>query len=118
MSVAELRARTTTIQNFTTLALISAQLLVPTLLAISACAAPDTQRATHTETRDTSSDAWLHDRARQEQHMAATSGVTHDFRFTNALGSSGIMFRQRIVDDAGRAYKPVHYDHGTGVCAA
>ena len=39
-------------------------------------------------------------------------------RFTDRLASSGISFVMRIVDDAGKAYKPMHYDHGTGVCAA
>ena len=28
------------------------------------------------------------------------------------------MFVNQIVDDAGRTYKAVHYDHGMGVCAA
>jgi hypothetical protein len=31
---------------------------------------------------------------------------------------SGITFVHRIVDDAGVAYKPVHYDHGNGVAVA
>ena len=42
----------------------------------------------------------------------------HDFRFTDRREASGITFQNRIVDDAGKAYKLVHYDHGSGVCAA
>jgi len=61
---------------------------------------------------------WLLERARQESDLAARSHVRHDFRFTDRLKASGITFQHRIVDDAGKAFKKVHYDHGTGVCAA
>ncbi len=40
------------------------------------------------------------------------------FRFTDRTAESGIDFRHRIVDDAGRDYKMVHYDHGNGVAVA
>lgn len=40
------------------------------------------------------------------------------FAFTDRLSSSGIQFRHRIVDDAGIAYKMVHYDHGNGLSIA
>jgi hypothetical protein len=62
--------------------------------------------------------AWLLERARQEAEAAAHSPVFHDFRFTDRREASGITFVNRIVDDAGKAYKKVHYDHGTGLCAA
>ena len=45
-------------------------------------------------------------------------GVFHDFRLTDRLAESGITFRHRIVDDAGRYWKAVHYDHGNGVSGA
>src|SRR2546428_2951144 len=61
---------------------------------------------------------WLLERARQESDLAARSHVRHDFRFTDRLKASGITFQHRIVDDAGKAFKKVHYDHGSGVCAA
>ena len=50
--------------------------------------------------------------------MARRSPAFHGFRFTNALPSSGIAFVNRAVDDAGKAYKAVHYDHGTGLAVA
>jgi len=53
----------------------------------------------------------------QESTLAARSPVPHDFRFTDRLRQSGITFLNQIVDDAGKAYKKVHYDHGTGLCA-
>jgi len=44
--------------------------------------------------------------------------VPYDFQFTDRVAESGITFVSRVVDDAGRYYKPVHYDHGTGLAAA
>ena len=61
---------------------------------------------------------WLRERARREAELAARSSVSHDFEFTDRREESGITFQNRIVDDAGKAYKKVHYDHGTGLCAA
>jgi len=40
------------------------------------------------------------------------------FRFIDRLSESGISFRHRIVDDAGKHYKMVHYDHGNGLAVA
>jgi len=66
----------------------------------------------------TAAPPWLLERARQEAALAAQSSAFHDFRFTDRRDASGISFVNRIVDDAGKAYKKVHYDHGTGLCAA
>ena len=62
--------------------------------------------------------AWLVERGRQEAELAARSQVVHDFRFTDQRQASGIVFENRVVDDAGKAYELVHYDHGSGLCAA
>lgn len=40
------------------------------------------------------------------------------FRFTDRTAESGIRFRHWIVDDAGKDYKMVHYDHGNGIAVA
>lgn len=40
------------------------------------------------------------------------------FFFTDRQQASGITFRHRIVHDAGKRYKAVHYDHGNGILAA
>jgi len=66
----------------------------------------------------TAGPAWLLARAQQEVEQAERSPAFHDFQFTDRLTASGITFENRIVDDAGKAYKKVHYDHGTGLCAA
>jgi len=44
--------------------------------------------------------------------------VFHDFQFTDRIKESGITFVHRIVNDAGKTYKPVHYDHGNGIAVA
>src|SRR3989442_493477 len=62
--------------------------------------------------------AWLLERARQEAALAAHSRAFHDFRFTDRRDASGLTLVNPVVDDAGKAYKKVHYDHGTGLCAA
>ena len=61
---------------------------------------------------------WLE--ARQQAQIAAASefGAFIGFRFTDRLLESGISFRNRVVEDAAKTYKPVHYDHGNGVSVA
>ena len=85
--------------------------LLPAIFLVTACRSQDRELPAATP-------PWLRERARQEAALAAQSPVSHDFRFTDRREESGITFEKRIVDDAGRAYKKVHYDHGTGLCAA
>jgi hypothetical protein len=65
--------------------------------------------------RDTS---WL--QKLRDAQVKAAGGVTafHDFQFTDRLTESGIAFKHRIVDDAGKTYKAAHYDHGNGLAIA
>ena len=58
--------------------------------------------------------------ARQRDQLKAADGYRpfHKFGFTDRVRESGIRFRHRIVDDAGRNYKAAHYDHGNGVAIA
>lgn len=44
--------------------------------------------------------------------------VFHDFQFADRIADSGITFTHRIVSDAGKTYKAVHYDHGNGIAVA
>lgn len=80
------------------------------LAASAGCHAPDAAPAVVPD--------WMLDRGKQEAGFAALSRTYRDFRFTDRIDSSGITFTNRAVDDAGRAYKPVHYDHGNGICTA
>ncbi len=57
--------------------------------------------------------------AKEKQLEAAKSwDVFHDFQFEDHYESSGIRFEHHVVDDAGKNYKAVHYDHGTGLAVA
>jgi len=58
--------------------------------------------------------------ARKKAQLATVSQfkVFYQFQFQDKLRESGITFIHRIVNDAGKTYKPVHYDHGTGIAVA
>ncbi len=62
--------------------------------------------------------SWLDFRAREQAAAIQESSVLHDFSFSDQLDKSRIGFVHEAVDDGARAYKAVHYDHGTGVAAA
>ncbi len=61
---------------------------------------------------------WL-DSARQAQLASAGKlSVFHDFTFSDRARESNIRFRHKIVADAGKRFKLVHYDHGNGIAVA
>jgi hypothetical protein len=62
--------------------------------------------------------SWLDEVAAAQRGTADAIEAFHDFRFTDRQPESGIAWRHRIVDDAGRTYKAVHYDHGNGLVPA
>src|SRR5207302_7575857 len=56
---------------------------------------------------------------KQRQIEAATTWKAfHDFQFADRYEESGIRFENHVVDDAGKNYKAVHYDHGNGMTVA
>ncbi len=61
-----------------------------------------------------------HLKARSEAQFATLDQFKtfYFFRFSDSTAESGIRFRHRIVDDAGKDYKMVHYDHGNGIAVA
>ncbi|MCY3844685.1 MAG: FG-GAP-like repeat-containing protein, partial [Acidobacteria bacterium] len=61
---------------------------------------------------------WLAQRERDQLATVDRFRVFHDFRFEDRLHASGITFVNRVTDDSGKAYKPVHYDHGNGIAVA
>jgi enediyne biosynthesis protein E4 len=61
---------------------------------------------------------WLQRLATAQTRAAAGLAAFHDFQFTDRQAESGITFKHGIVDDAGKAYKAVHYDHGNGIAMA
>jgi hypothetical protein len=101
-------------------ALVTATVLPPaiggTAVPLSQVPPPDvTNRVVPNDLLDTS---WLQRLADEQVKAMAATGVFHDFRFTDRLTESGILFRHRIVDDAGKTYKAAHYDHGNGLAVA
>ncbi len=93
--------------------MIKTRLPLLVLLAYTAGCGPSSDRSI-----DAGPPAWLQARRQEQLQAGAGYPVLHDFGFTDRIAESGITFETRIVDDAGKAYKHVHYDHGTGVCAA
>lgn len=61
---------------------------------------------------------WVENRRQKQLQSATDFDVFKDFKFTDELAESGIRFRHKIVDDAGREYKAVHYDHGNAIAVA
>jgi len=61
---------------------------------------------------------WLKERAAAQARTVDRFRVFHDFHFTDRRPESGITFRNRVVEDAGKLYKGVHYDHGNGIAVA
>jgi hypothetical protein len=57
---------------------------------------------------------------KRQEELKGLSGLAafHGFHLADRLEESGITFRHQFVDDAGRDYKAVHYDHGTGLAVA
>src|SRR5579863_7013663 len=57
-------------------------------------------------------------RAKAQEQAANEFKVFYQFHFTDKVKESGISFVNHVVDDARIDYKPVHYDHGTGIAVA
>jgi len=64
------------------------------------------------------SEAGMEARSKRQLADLADSDTFYFFRFEDRLDASGITFHHRVVDDAGKHYKAVHYDHGNGISAA
>lgn len=60
----------------------------------------------------------LEARKERQSRAAEKNSAFHDFHFTDALPASGISFRHQVVAEAGKEFKPNHYDHGNAVAAA
>jgi len=58
---------------------------------------------------------------RRRQRQLARGDAVADYpgwSFTDRQPESGIEFLHRVVDDAGKTYESVHYDHGNGLAVA
>ncbi|YCM45240.1 FG-GAP-like repeat-containing protein [Verrucomicrobiaceae bacterium 227] len=61
---------------------------------------------------------WMKSRKLLQEAGSRRLEAFHDFKFEDVVESTGITFKNRIVDDAGKLYKAVHYDHGNGIAVA
>jgi len=60
----------------------------------------------------------LQARKRAQLATADQFKVFYQFQFADRIKDSGITFEHHIVEDAGKHYKAVHYDHGNGIAVA
>ena len=79
-------------------------------------AEPALTRVAHPE--EISDPPWLRQREQAQLGTVDRFQVFHDFRFEDRALETGITFVNRVTDDSGKAYKPVHYDHGNGLAVA
>ncbi|MEM1320981.1 MAG: CRTAC1 family protein [Bacteroidota bacterium] len=61
---------------------------------------------------------WLEQRAQEQIEQAKSYQTFHDFSFSDQLPASGITFQHYCNPDGAKDHKPVHYDHGNGLCIA
>lgn len=61
---------------------------------------------------------WMKSRELLQKASARRLEIFHEFNYTDIAELTGITFQNRIVDDAGKLYKAVHYDHGNGLAVA
>ena len=61
---------------------------------------------------------WMKERAKAQLATADSIQAFHDFSFSDRREASGIRFMHKIVDESGKRFKGVHYDHGSGVAVA
>src|SRR4051812_7385717 len=95
-------------------------LIISLLFAVaSGCGRPGTPPPV--EVRTPATDAGVDTLAARKQaqiEAVRQVGVFSQFQFADQRQASGISFVHHIVDDAGKHYKAVHYDHGNGIAVA
>jgi cytochrome oxidase Cu insertion factor (SCO1/SenC/PrrC family) len=67
---------------------------------------------------DLKNSSWMEARAAAQAKTVDSFQVNHAFKFENRVAESGISFVNKVVEDGGKHYKGVHYDHGNGVMVA
>ncbi|MEW6160750.1 MAG: CRTAC1 family protein [Verrucomicrobiota bacterium] len=60
----------------------------------------------------------LEKRQKRQLETRGTFAAFHRFSMIDRWAESGLNFEHRIVADAGKTWKPAHYDHGGGVAVA
>lgn len=96
---------------------LSALLLLATFPVVLGQASSDSRPQVVFPNPDTGADT-LASRKKAQMETVKQFKVFYQFQFTDKMRDSGITFVNHVVDDAARHYKPVHYDHGTGIAVA
>jgi hypothetical protein len=78
---------------------------------------PPAPHEVHVPNPDVGADT-LQARRRAQMETVTQFTVFHEFAFTDRATESGITFVHHSVEDAGKHYKAVHYDHGNGIAVA
>ena len=79
--------------------------------------APPTPQEVRVPNPDVGADT-LQARKRAQLETVNQFTVFHQFQFSDRIEESGITFVHHGVEDAGKHYKAVHYDHGNGIAVA
>ena len=61
---------------------------------------------------------WIESRRQAQLAIIDQFEVFCHFKFSDQIARSGIHFYNKVVDDSGKYWQPVHYDHGNGVAIA
>ena len=61
---------------------------------------------------------WIESRRQAQLAIIDQFEVFCHFKFSDQIVRSGIHFYNKVVDDSGKYWQPVHYDHGNGVAVA
>jgi hypothetical protein len=93
-------------------------LTVVTMLVACGCGAENSTTPVRLSPPQLADTARLTTLGGEQRRLASGYAVFHDFRFVDRLPGSGITYRNRVVADAAKTYKPAHYDHGTGLAVA
>ena len=88
------------------------------VLAIAAEPGADKTNYVHYPPINSEMPKLLADRKKEQVDAAKTMKAFHDFHFTDRTAASKITFEEHCVEDSLKWWKPVHYDHGTGLAVA
>lgn len=67
---------------------------------------------------DVRNPAWISERSATQKKAFASLDVRHDFQFVDIREESGILFKDKVVEDVKKTFKAAHYDHGSAVAVA
>ena len=92
---------------------------LPSDLQASDNSSSDEVRRVYSPSQKLTDPSWLAERAaNQRKDVEQRLDAFYGFQFEDKFPTSGITFTNEVVEDAGKAYKAAHYDHGNGIAIA